>query len=182
MGGEQGLGMEALTAPSSAMQGKQVNTGSKNAIREKDLPETQSTDRATATAWMEGVPARGGKRRGEGVTGKSHEGLGAQGDPISSEGRSDLSGVAVGVLIWEAKRQDYEQHPPRHRHHGQGLQGLMKALVEQKRDISIAFIVWPAADEINGIGDTSKNLKTPLENNLGTLPHLCVQSLSGTAG
>merc|ERR1712070_1282842 len=49
--------------------------------------------------------------------------------------------------------------------------GLMKALVEQKRDISIAFIVWPAADEINGIGDTSKNLKTPLENNLGTLQH-----------
>lgn len=52
---------------------------------------------------------------------------------------------------------------------------LTKALVEQKRDISIVFIVWPAADEINGIGDTSNNLKTPLENDLGSLPHLCVQ-------
>ncbi|QDZ17942.1 signal transduction histidine kinase [Chloropicon primus] len=52
---------------------------------------------------------------------------------------------------------------------------LMKALVEQKRDISIVFIVWPAADEINGIGDTSKNLRSPLENDLGSFPHLCVQ-------
>jgi len=48
-------------------------------------------------------------------------------------------------------------------------------VVEQKRDISIVFIVWPAADEINGIGDTSNNLKTPLQHDLGSLPHLCVQ-------
>merc|ERR1712157_531540 len=52
---------------------------------------------------------------------------------------------------------------------------LTKALVEQKRDISIVFIVWPSADEINGIGDTSKNLLTPMENDLGSLLHLCVQ-------
>ena len=53
---------------------------------------------------------------------------------------------------------------------------LTKSLANEKRhDVAVCFIVWPAADDINGIGDISKNILSPLEGDNHIFPHLCVQ-------
>ena len=184
MGGEmwaesKGLGMGSTfhcTLKCHARQNRS-NTGSKNAIREKDLPETQSTDKSYSNS-LDGkacllVEENDAVRES---LAKAMRAWGLKVTPFSSEES------ALTYLVWPSGSSSGR---PSGRTMNNILldfvimdkdcKGLMKALVEQKRDISIAFIVWPAADEINGIGDTSKNLKTPLENNLGTLPHLCVQ-------
>merc|ERR1712003_199634 len=133
-------------------------------------PETQSTDKSYNKNIVDGkacLLVEENDTVRESLT-KAMRSWGLKVTPFSSEQS------ALAYLLWPNRRNknnillDFVIMD-------KDCKGLMKALVEQKRDISIAFIVWPAADEINGIGDTSKNLKTPLENDLGTLPHLCVQ-------
>lgn len=137
----------------------------------KDLPETQSTDKSYNNM-LDGkacllVEENDVVRES---LAKAMRAWGLKVTPFSSEQS------ALAYLVWpESSRKNKNNILLDFVIIDKDCKELTKALVEQKRDISLVFIVWPAADEINGIGDTSKNLKTPLENDLGSFPHLCVQ-------
>merc|ERR1719247_1120090 len=137
----------------------------------KDLPETQSTDKSYNNM-LDGkacllVEENDVVRES---LAKAMRAWGLKVTPFSSEQS------ALAYLVWpESSRKNKNNILLDFVIIDKDCKELTKALVEQKRDISLVFIVWPAADEINGIGDTSKNLKTPRENDLGSFPHLCVQ-------
>lgn len=138
----------------------------------KDLPETQSTDKSYKNL-LEGkacllIEENDTVRES---LAKAMRAWGLKVTPFSSEQS------ALAYLIWpdsQGKKKNFNIFLD-FVIIDKNCRELTKALVEQKRDISIVFIVWPSADEINGIGDTSKNLLTPMENDLGSLLHLCVQ-------
>jgi len=179
MGGEmwaesKGLGQGSTFHCTLKSHARQSNSTRNNHLKispaVKDLPDTQSTDKSYKNL-LDGkacllIEENDTVRES---LAKAMRAWGLKVTPFSSEQS------ALAYLIWPDS-------------HGKKVnifldfviidkdcRELTKALVEQKRDISIVFIVWPSADEINGIGDTSKNLLTPMENDLGSLLHLCVQ-------
>ena len=180
MGGEmwaesKGLGKGSTFHCTLKCHARQNSSGGriqKTPSTTRDLPETQSTDKSYKNM-LDGkacllVEENDTVRES---LAKAMRSWGLKVTPFSSEQS------ALAYLIWPDSRNS------RNKNNifldfvviDKDCKELTKAMVEQKRDISLVFIVWPAADEINGIGDISKNIKTPMENDLGTLPHLCVQ-------